>query len=77
MGQINMPSIINNNIGLKYPLKISTDFGSEKFFLRQAFLKIVSTQNRRKKRLETFLCAAAVLAYLQQWQRLRIMDGQY
>ena len=38
---------------------------------RQAFLKIISAQNRRKKWLETFLCAAAMLAYLQLWQRLR------
>ena len=37
---------------------------------------IVSTQNQRKKSLERFFCAASVLAYLQLWQRLRIMDGQ-
>ena len=47
-----------------------------KIMTRQAFLKIVSTQNQQKSGWLRFFCAAATLAGLQLWQRLRIMAAQ-
>ena len=44
---------------------------------RQAFLKIVSTQSRRKKFLGTILHAAAIRPQLWIPRRLCIMDGQW
>ena len=43
---------------------------------RTTFLMLISTQSQQKKWLATFFCAAAMLAWLQLWQQLRIMGAQ-